>query len=103
MPLAVEHPHRLDLSCWVNDDKRVPIRWLQADIVTPIPITSATASLYFDLPDDDTWPLDPDTGLPIPPDPQIHVISSTTPGDPDGWIVADRYEFGEVLVYLSHN
>lgn len=102
MGLAVEPPVRLDLACRDNDDQLVPIVWMRADASTPIPITAATLTLRFDLPDDDTWERDPDTDVPIEPARQRHVITSTTPGNPAGWFVADHYADGQLLAYLSH-
>lgn len=102
MGLAVEPPVRLDLSCRPDDDKLVPVVWLRADNVTPIPITSAVVTITFDLPNDDTWERDPDTDAPVEPERQVHIITSTTPGDPAGWIIADQYVDGQVLAYISH-
>lgn len=102
MGVAVEPPIRIDLSCRDDDDKLVPVVWLRADGVTPIPITTVKVTLVFDFPNDDTWERDPDTDEPIQPARQRHEISSTTPGDTGGWIVADHYDDGQLLAYLSH-
>lgn len=102
MGVAVEPPIRIDLSCRDDDDKLVSLAWRLADQVTPIPITSAKLVLAFDLPNDDTWARDPDTDAPIPPVPQRHIITSTTPGHPAGWIDSTGWVDGLVRVYLTH-
>lgn len=100
MALAVDTPAREDLSMRTNDDKRVGARWLKSDATTPVVITDATLTLQFDLPPTE---YDPDTGLPLPaPDPVLHVIDSTTPDDPDGWIDAASLTTGVVLVQIPH-
>lgn len=103
MGLATAPPFRLDLSMYTNDDRIVGVRWMLVGGETPIPITSAALTLRFDLPDDDTWELDPVTELPVAPDRQIHQIAGTTPGAPDGWFDSTRFPLGEALAVVSHN
>ena len=102
MSLATAPPGRLDLSMYTNDDRIVAVRWLHVDAVTPIVITSATLTLRFDLPNDDTWARDPITELPIAPARQLHTITSTTPGAAGGWFDASRFALGEALAHISH-
>jgi len=86
------------MSCRTNDDKLVGARWYKSDGTTPVVITSANLTLAFDLPpttyDDD--------GLPIPVTPERHVVNSSTPGDPNGWIDAPSLASGIVLVTIPH-
>jgi hypothetical protein len=102
MSLAVAPPARVDLSMRTNDDEVVPLLWLRADRTTPVPISSAALTLSFDLADDDTWPIDPDTGDVVVPDRQVHAITSTTIGTAGGWLLADRYAVGEVVAVIAH-
>ena len=56
-------------------------------------------TLQFDLP---ATEYDED-GLPLPaPPPELHVIDSTTPADPDGWIDPVNLAAGTVLVTIPH-
>lgn len=97
MALAVEAPAREDLSFLTNDDKRVGARWLKSDALTTVAIDSAALTLWFDpaLPPDGPTP-----PIVIPPD--VHVIDSTTPGDPDGWLDPAQLTFGTVVVTVPH-
>lgn len=100
MALAVETPAREDLSFRTNDDKLVGARWLKSDAVTPMVITSAVLTLRGDPP---RTVYDPDTGEPLPPVPPVeHTVSSTTPGDPAGWINVDGLTVGVVLATVPH-
>lgn len=98
MALAVETPARDDMSLRTNDDKMIGARWLKSD-GSGVVITSAVLTLQFDLPPTE---YDED-GVPLPPpDPVLHVIDSTTPADPDGWIDATNLASGTVLVTVPH-
>jgi hypothetical protein len=100
MALAVETPAREDMSLRTNDDKVVGARWLKSDAATPMVITAAVLTLRGDPP---RIAFDPDTGDPLPPvAPAEHRITSTTPGDPAGWINAEGLAAGVVLVTVPH-
>jgi hypothetical protein len=87
-----------------NSDETVSVLWLRGGDLAPIVITSAVAWFRFDLPNDDTWERDPDTGAPITPARHHLIISSSTatPGTPPGWFDVSRFAQGEALLYLSH-
>jgi len=96
MALAVESPAREDLSFRTNDDKLIGARWLKSDGTTPVVITAAVLTLRFDeLPG-----VRVDPRIVEPPDEQR--ITSTTPGDPAGWIDANGLPVGIVLVTVPH-
>src|SRR5262245_61541120 len=100
MALAVESPAREDLSFRTNDDKRVGARWVHDDL-TPIVLTAATFTLEFDPP---ATEFDPVTGEPLPaPPPEVHEITSVTPGDPLGWFDPDGFAVGVALVQVPHD
>jgi hypothetical protein len=101
MGLAVEPPVRVDLAFRDTDDQPVSVLYLRADMTTPIAVTSAVVTMRFDLPDDDTWPLDPD-GVPIEPARQTHTISGGAPGDAGGWVVDDGFADGQILFVVPH-
>jgi len=96
MALAVESPARGALSFRTNDDKVFGVRWTSRpndDIeATPVPIDAAVATFAFDPPPG----LHVDPRIVEPPD--TVRIDSTTPDDPAGWIDADLYAQGVVLV-----
>jgi hypothetical protein len=104
MALAAAPPIPLNLPLQTNSDETVPVVWVHAHDLTPIAITSAVAWFRFDLPNDDTWARDPETGVPIAPARQHLIISSSTatPGSPPGWFDPARFPQGEALLYLSH-
>ena len=86
MSLAVDPPARLDLSMRENDDKLVALMWRATDGTTSIPIQSARMTMQMDVIDEEPA--------------VVHSISSVTPGDPSGWIEADRYDDGLVLIHV---
>lgn len=101
MALAVDPPVRQDLSLRTNNDTVLGYRWLGSDGSTPVPILSATCAFRLELPPTE---YDPVTGEPLPPPAQEeHAITSTTPGDPDGWIDADPLSTGSVVVHVVHD
>src|SRR5580765_4413522 len=99
MALAVEAPARDDLSFRTNDDKLVGARWLKSDAATPVVITSAVLTLRFEPPPPSSIP-HPEHPIVLPPGEQR--ITSTTPGDVDGWIDANGLPVGIVLVTVPH-
>jgi len=96
MALAVEAPARDDLSFRTNDDKRVGAQWRKSDATTAVVVDTATLTLRFD----------PPPGLHVDPrivePPVEHRITSTTPGDPDGWIDPTGLPSGVVLVTVPY-
>jgi hypothetical protein len=99
MALAVEAPARDDLSFRTNDDKLIGARWYKSDATTPVVISAATLTLRFDPA---PAGLGPD-GSPLPPpDPEVHVITSTTPADPAGWFDAANLAAGVALATIPH-
>lgn len=98
MTVATEPPIRHDLSCRTNDDKVVGAVWLASDGETPVPVAGAVLTLQFELPPT-VWV----DGVPEPaPDPERHVIDSTDPGDPAGFIDPTYLATGGVLVTIPN-
>lgn len=99
MDFCLDPPDRLDLSFRDNDDGTVLLNWIAGPNKTPVPMTAASLSLAFDLPK----PAFDEDGVPLPRDPEVHVITSTaSPGDPNGWIDADPLGCGQVLTHIPH-
>ena len=97
MSIGVEAPAREDLFFRDNDDKRIGAKWFKSDGVTTVTITAAELAFEFQpLPG----------GLEVNPliatEPVVHIISSTAPGDPDGWLDADALTQGIVLATVPH-
>lgn len=99
MALAVESPAREDLSFRTNDDKRVGARWLKSDATTPVVISSAVLTLRLVPPPPNPYPIVAPLIF-VPP--EEHAITSTTPGDPNGWIDPIGLASGIVLVQIPH-
>lgn len=98
MAYAVEAPARDDLPLRTNNDTVAAYRWTSSGV--GVPITSAVVAFEFDPP---PTVYDADTGLPLPPPPaEVHTITSTTPGDPDGWIEGARFADGYLIVHVAH-
>ena len=90
-PYVTDLPARKDLSFRTNSDKTWGVAWGKTD-GSPVPVMSAICTLEFDV----AYPTD----LEPVPTPVRHVIDSTDPGDSAGFIDADRYPDGVVLVTL---
>lgn len=78
MGLATTPPGHYDFSLVTSDDRIIGARWVEVDDETPVPIAAAVMTMRF-------------AGM-------VHVIDSTTPGDPHGWVDLDHP--GVVLVTL---
>lgn len=99
MSVATEPPIRMDLALFTNSDKTVGAIWLASDAITPVPVASAVLTLEFEQ-DPTTW--DPD-GNPVPPAAaERHVIDSTDPADPAGYIDGDLFATGAVVVTIPN-
>lgn len=96
-PYVTDMPARRDLTFRTNDDKLVGVVWLASDGVTPVEIVNAMMTLVCDVPP--VYPAHPIT----PSEPFVptrHIIETTDPSDPGGFIDADGLLLGQVLVLV---